>query len=76
MKKLIALLKNSVLSLTLLSLLVLGSTVTFPTVARADADGAPRVIEVIPVYIGDCVTVVYIRYSNGDVTHYAYNSCV
>jgi hypothetical protein len=76
MKKLIPLFKKSVLSLTLLSLLVFGSTVTFPTVASADAGGAPRVIEVWPIYIGNCVTVVYVRFSNGDSSRYAYNSCL
>lgn len=72
MKRLTALAKKSVLSITMLTVLVLGLGVALPTVARAnlDAGGAPYVTDVYCIYIGGGVTAVYIYYSNGDHTMY------
>lgn len=70
MKRLTTLAKKSILSTTMLTVLVLGLAVALPTVARADAGGAPYITEIYKVYIGDGVTCVYVYYSNGDHTWY------
>ena len=71
MKRLTCLAKKSILSITMLTILVLGFSGGFPTVARADAGGAPYVTEVYRIDIGGGVTAVYVYYSNGDHTmHY------
>ena len=75
MKRLTVLAKKSVLSLTMLTLLVLGLGIAYPKVARADAGGAPYVTDVYNVVIDSCLTAVYVYYSNGDHTMYYRNTC-
>jgi hypothetical protein len=75
MTKLIALAKRSILSITMLTVLALGLGFALPTVARADAGGAPYVTEIYRIDIGGGVTAVYVYYSNGDHTMYYTCTC-